>query len=705
MKTKILALLIMLFFSGLAATAQDWEQVIKSVASDRAAGDEFGCSVAISGDYAVVGSWFDDEDENGQNTIDAAGSVYIFQKSGSTWQQIQKIVASDRDVNDHFGYSVAISGNYIFVGAPYENEDANGQNTKDDAGSVYVFQNNSGNWEETQKIAASNRMSGDFFGCSIATSGNYMFLGAKNQNYDGNNENFMNNAGAAYIFYNNSGTWEEVKKVAAPDRESGAAFGTFVSISGNYAIVGAPSETKDVNGENPLDYAGAAYVFYNESGNWQFVQKLTASDRQAHDNFGCTGSVSDVEAIIGARSRNYLTGAAYCFHNTNESWVQQQIMLPSDANDSEFGYSVSISGDFAIIGARNGKTDASGNNVLSYAGAAYIIRNNSGTWEHVQKLVASDRAAEDYFGLSTAISNNCAIIGAQFEDEDALGTNTLNLSGSAYIFEDKGPFISEQPLNRLNQCVNSQVPFLISGENFDTFQWQVSIDGGLSYSNISESAPYSGTQTSTLTVNTNISLNAFQYRCIVTNSYRSEISIAAKLTLDEEAPQINCVENQIIALQQGQTIYTVSGTGFDISSMEDNCEIASITNDYNNQSSLDGAQFTEGTTKVTWTVTDNAGNSTSCSFDVIISKTTSISEFQETTISIYPNPVNNFIIINGLKSNTEQIKLTDLQGKTIYQNTKIPKEGILDLSNLKSGIYILTIQTEQCIFSEKIVKN
>ena len=128
-------------FSIVEASAQTWNEAIKAVASDRAAGDEFGDSVSISGDYAIVGAYEEDEDASGGSTQADAGSAYIFERDGlGNWTQAQKLTASDRAAGDFFGWSVSISGDYAIVGAYGEDEDASGANTQNSAGSAYIFE-------------------------------------------------------------------------------------------------------------------------------------------------------------------------------------------------------------------------------------------------------------------------------------------------------------------------------------------------------------------------------------------------------------------------------------------------------------------------------------------------------------------------------------------------------------------------------------
>src|SRR5690606_37401816 len=154
----------------------------------------------------------------GGNFYSNAGSAYIFINKAGTWTEVQKIVASDRGYNDRFGRSVAISGGYAIVGAVNENEDVTGGNTLNSAGSAYIFKKNAGTWSQVQKIVATDRWPYNQFGWSVAISGDYAIVGARLEDFDTLGGNFLTNAGSAYIFQNNSGTWSQVQKIVASDR-------------------------------------------------------------------------------------------------------------------------------------------------------------------------------------------------------------------------------------------------------------------------------------------------------------------------------------------------------------------------------------------------------------------------------------------------------------------------------------------------------
>ena len=207
MKCKIIVFLALSFILS-QAFALDWEEVNKVISLERKKADYFGYSIDISGDYAIVGAYFEDEDAAGGNTISSAGSAYIFHYNNttSTWEQQQKIVASDRAVNDYFGCSVAIYGDYAIVGAYLEDEDETGGNTIGSAGSAYIFHYDGSTWIQQQKIVASDRAVSDSFGKSVAIYGSRIIVGAECEDEDEVGGNTVSNAGSAYIFKGTSDT-------------------------------------------------------------------------------------------------------------------------------------------------------------------------------------------------------------------------------------------------------------------------------------------------------------------------------------------------------------------------------------------------------------------------------------------------------------------------------------------------------------------
>ena len=403
----------------------------KITAPDGADGDQFGISVSVSGDTAIIGAYGDDDENNGSLS---SGSAYIFEKNnGDEWIETQKLTVSDGEKSDWFGYSVSISGDTAIIGA-YGDDDNN-----DDSGSAYIFEKNSGDeWMKTQKITAPDGGTGDYFGYSVSVSGDTAIIGAY-----GDDTNIGDDSGSAYIFEKNSGDeWMKTQKITASSVDEEDYFGYSVSVSGDTAIIGAYGDDDTNIGSD----SGSAYIFErntDDDGNWPATetQKLIAPDGERSDQFGISVSVSGDTAIIGANRDDTNigsdSGSAYIFErNTddNGNWltIPLQKLTASDGAESDyFGYSVSISGDTAIIGAYG--DDDNG----AETGSAYIFKKNSdGTWSKTVKLVAGDDgAAEDRFGYSVAVSDENIVIGAYQDDDDNNGAN----SGSAYIRDNGSP--------------------------------------------------------------------------------------------------------------------------------------------------------------------------------------------------------------------------------------------------------------------------
>ncbi|NNF07009.1 MAG: T9SS type A sorting domain-containing protein, partial [Candidatus Eisenbacteria bacterium] len=323
--------------------------------------------------------------------------AYLFDVT--TGNQLFKLTATDAAATDLFGYYSAISGNIAVVGA-YLDDDAGSA-----SGSAYLFDVTTGN--QLFKLTASDAAAGDFFGISVGISGNVAIVGAWFDDDNGVD------SGSAYLFDVTTGN--QIFKLTATDGAANDSFGRSVAISGNIAIVGAYQD--DDGGSN----SGSAYLFDVTTGNQLF--KLTATDAAATDLFGYSSAISGNIAIVGA----YLddddgssSGSAYLFDATTGNQLFKLTSNDAAAVDI-FGFSVGISGNVAIVGAR---TDDDGG---SDSGSAYLFDATSGV--EISKLTASDAASSDLFGWSVGIDGSTAIVGAVSNDD--AGSN----SGSAYLFD------------------------------------------------------------------------------------------------------------------------------------------------------------------------------------------------------------------------------------------------------------------------------
>ncbi len=495
---------------------EDMNETVKLTAPDAATGDNFGKSVAISGDSAVIGSHSDD------NTYLNAGAAYLFKKNPAGWasgSEVSKFTASDAAAHDAFGNSVAIDGNTVVVGA-YNNDDA-GTNS----GSVYLFQKPLSGWTdstETAKLTASDAMSGDFFGNSVAIANDAVLVGAHQRD-----SNVGSNSGAVYFFKKPLAGWSsttENSRIVANDASAYGVFGVCVAMDGDSAVVG--SYGSSANGS----FSGAAYALKNtldintienkstvldidavddendtitfslveggdaalfqidaQSGvlrfksapdfeapldadsNNRYSFQLLISDITAQsstysvnvnvgdiayeqtapkaldfgmlstiqmqtplDNsvFGTSVAISGDTAVVGASGVAGGAGAVYVYmyDSTTNTYVLSATLTASDAGSSHFfGSSVAISGNSVVVGSYGDNANG------TYAGAAYLFEKPAEGWSDATedvKLVSSDIAAGDYFGISVGISGNLIIIGSKYDD-----FRLMQNAGSAYLFQ------------------------------------------------------------------------------------------------------------------------------------------------------------------------------------------------------------------------------------------------------------------------------
>lgn len=393
-----------LLLIAMTAWATTPVEVAKLIAQNSASDDFFGFSIALSGDTALIGALRDDD-----NGVDS-GSVHVFTRVGANWSEQTKLTAADGEAGDEFGGNVALDADIAVIGA--RRDDDKGI----DSGSVYVFIRSGTAWNQQAKFTASDGVSGDEFGYSVAISGDTAVIGTPRDDDNGDD------SGSAYVFTRSGATWSQQAKLVATDGAAGDVFGISVAISGDTLVIGA--DLADEKGSN----SGAAYVFSRDGNNWSRQAKLTADDGAAGDLFGIRVALSGDTAVIGAArddDKGDESGAAYVFVRSGLEWLQQAKLSATDgaAND-RFGTRVAIDVNTAVIGAILG--DAKSDN----SGSAYVFTRSGSMWSEQAKLAASDGAVDDVFGWSVALYGDTVMIGAP--------TSIIALpggTGSAYVFE------------------------------------------------------------------------------------------------------------------------------------------------------------------------------------------------------------------------------------------------------------------------------
>ena len=285
-------------------TTTGWKQVAELTGLDTLAGDEFGYSVTISGATAVVGA----------PDHARSGGAYVFTETTTGWKQVAELTGLDTLAGDEFGYSVAISGTTIVVGACGHAEGA---------GSAYVFARTASGWTQVAELKGSDTVEGDQFGSSVAVAGTTAIVG-DNPDSEGTSR--------AYVFTKTATHWRQVAELKGFSHH---IYGDSVAISGTTAVVGA---------------ADQAYVFTNTAAGWKQVAELTGSGAGA-EFFGKSVAVSGNTIVVGAYGYANMVGMAYVFTKTGATW-KETAELTNSGTGGWFGYSVAISGTTAVVGAQ-----------------------------------------------------------------------------------------------------------------------------------------------------------------------------------------------------------------------------------------------------------------------------------------------------------------------------------------------------------------
>jgi|GEM_PF-2039450 hypothetical protein len=366
---------IVLLFSNSFLYAQT-EHILHP--SDAAAGDRFG-TVSISGDYAIVGA-------QKLVGIDSPGAAYIFVRDGSNWLEQAKLTASDGAPGNIFGYSVCIDGDYAIVGAGYDDNKT---------GSAYIFVRNGSTWTQQAKLTANDAADGDHFGNSVHIDGDYAIVGAHLDDDD------AYNSGSAYIFVRNGSTWTQQAKLTSDSPNAYDYFGIGVSISDDRAIVSCY-----LDNDNYLS-AGSMYIFVRSENSWEFQERIFPGDAAVGGGFSEKLDINGDYAIASKRSEDALAGSAYIFVWDGSNWTEQAELTASDREAGDHFGNGAINGEYAIVGAYADDGEA---------GSAYIFVRDGSGWTEQTKLGAYDSAPGDRFGISVSISGNFAIVGAMYSD-------------------------------------------------------------------------------------------------------------------------------------------------------------------------------------------------------------------------------------------------------------------------------------------------
>ncbi|NOY93395.1 MAG: integrin [Deltaproteobacteria bacterium] len=459
--------------------------------------DGFGGAIALSGDGSTlaVGAFGEGSAATGvggdqaDDSTPSSGAVYVFVRAGATWSQQAYVKASNAGDDDSFGASITLSddGSTLAVGAYGESSAATGidGDQADDsmprAGAVYVFTRVDTTWSQQAYVKASNTGAGDEFGLAIALSddGSTLAVGAALEaspamGVDANPlDNRGTDAGAVYVFTRARGIWSQQVYIKASNTGVEDEFGSALALSGDGATlaVGAFQEDSDATGvdgdqTNPsATDSGAVYVFRRTASTWTQEAYLKASNTGADDAFGAAlalttdGSTLVVSAPAESSSATGVggdqaddgaprSGAVYVFTRLASVWMQQAYIKASNTDGGErFGTAVAFSGDGNVlaVGAAADRSGASGinpdpsdhtlDNMLTNAGAVYVLLRHDGVWAQAAYVKASSPEAWELFGIALDVSGDGSTLGVGILGDRS---STIGIGGDEANSEAQG---------------------------------------------------------------------------------------------------------------------------------------------------------------------------------------------------------------------------------------------------------------------------
>jgi hypothetical protein len=383
----------------------------------------FGYSVKTSDDTMLIcapkdgsGSTGVNGDPNG-SSVEAAGSAFVFVRSGSAWKQEAYLKASTVNRVDHFCASGAISGDTIAVGAIRENV-ANFADLPTRPGSAFVFTRTAGVWTQQAELNASDARAGDVFGGGMALDGNTLVVGALGST-------IANRSGSAYVWKRTGENWTEVQKLTASVPEDLSVFGSAIDVSGDTIVIAAQDD------DSVAYHAGSVYVFTRAGDRWSELQRLVLEPAIDRAGFGFSLDLNGDTLAVGAPRVETNTNSAYpgdvrIYTRTDDRWAQSAIVTgPPPPSSDGFGSGVALGDDLLLVGAHTESGSArglSGDPAMRGApgaGAAYLYARTADGWKLSTYIKASNATAGDRFGWSVALTQDSAVVGAVFKSNSA----------------------------------------------------------------------------------------------------------------------------------------------------------------------------------------------------------------------------------------------------------------------------------------------
>ncbi len=638
--------------------------------------DYFGYSVSISDGYAAVGSIRADGLE------ESSGAVYIYKENVGKWNFDDKILPQTEYNEGFFGASVSLDSTTILVG---QEEDGS-------TGSALIYTREPDGWEFKQEFVYENPNTYDKFGVSVALYDDISLVGASGD------DDIASSAGAGYIF-KKDGEWIEISKITYTDADNSDFLGFSVDLDANNGIVGAYN-----SGTPEYPNTGAAFIINEKDNKWDIKAVLTPLDGMNYGRFGRSVAIDGDYAIVGCPKDNDQgaeSGSVYIFKRKGHNWTEQTKLLPEDGHaEGGFGTSVSIQGNYAVVGAAGFLISS-----WSGTGAVYLFERNGETWNQIKKIQVKESGESSRFGYSLQMNNNVLIVGDPGSSGDTF---------CAYIIAGLTKNASEPILLSPNDLsVNNSIPL--------TFQWRGEPDVIDYYFQVSEDSTF----TNDIIEITGISedytyiadlekFTTYYWRVKTRNSLgQSSWSNIWKFKTIMDIPEIPV----LLTPNDDSSDNTLSlNLSWQASERAEYYKILVADNDSFLDPVINDSVYGLTTNEISdldydltyyWKVKAvNLGGESEWSeiwsFSTSdIPDNTGIIDLEE--VEIYPIPMVDVLYIEGISEENSVATVYDLSGNIVKQNSG---KGITDLSlkEVSCGIYFLIITNNKTTKTYKLIK-
>ena len=344
--------------------------------------EHLGFSVAAADGSVAIGA----KDSNRAGAVQSGAVVVFARDPDGAWRQSDVLTSHEAEAGDNFGFSIALSGKFLAVGAPFST--VHGVQT----GAVYIFERNiDGHWTESAILSPPHGHAFDLVGYSIAIDGERIIIGA----FQAGDEH----QGAAFVYERDGFAWRLDAALQADDGVRAARFGSSVAILGNRVLIGAPSDS------HLAPAAGSAYVFERDARGWHQKFKLMAEDAARADFFGSSVALSQNTAAVGApykmNGAGSAVGAVYVFREMGAGWERQRKIVPPDAASGDaFGISISLLDNVLAIGSPRNDD----------AGSIYVYQQEEDEWRQLRKLQQSESLQNNEYGLAVMLSDDGSVV-------------------------------------------------------------------------------------------------------------------------------------------------------------------------------------------------------------------------------------------------------------------------------------------------------